>query len=799
MKKPLSVAIAACALAASVFAAESAAATKKVLVFSRCEGFNHKASIAACKQRMAEEAKKGAFTVDFSDDYAAFKIENLLKYDAVVLNNTTCLKTKDNPHVAPAICSYVRWGGGLCVIHAGADNFYDAPECSHLVGGRFDGHPWGAGGTWAFKVEDRESPLTAPFKGFADGKFKRGEEIYQHSSPFYDRSKLHILISLDLSDPVTAGRKGQKRADKDFAVSWIRRYGKGRVFYTSFAHDQRAWNAPDTRAHIFAGLAYTLGTLKADDKPVGGAPKIGVAGVSPANCQADVSPAPCCPFYLPPLEECAADALDKPSTNACCRAARMNRLGAAFGRAVEKGEAKAAAPLARRVFDKSDLPDTLRATAARVLLAADPATLNEVLADKSKNVRQAAFGLGLAIPPASFAKALPGATPCLKRAIVAHLAQVGAKCCKKAVADVTSDADEATAAAATVALGTLGCAEDVPLFVSLRARGGAVGAAADEALAEIPGAGDTIFDLAASDKAMFAVAAKRAETKLLPRWKAFIAADDTATRKAAWRAFGKMSSSATEAAAFAWFADVKDGEASTAASVIWNTLKSKSADERTARIIDLWKKGSPAARAEAEGLLSRANGLGAFDTWSALASDATYGKAAKAAYVALAKKVASGEVSAKIPPKNNWKGVASKTSGGDVAQKAYDGKDNTRWTSGMNTKGAWYTLDFGARIFVDAVTLDTTKSPRDTPAGCDVFVSDDGKTWEGPVASCDDKTSKTTTFKIGRSTRHLKFVALESRPHLHWSIHEIDVKAGMDPARIEKIRNTAAAFEKEAK
>ncbi len=786
MKKPLSVAIAACALAASVFAAESAAATKKVLVFSRCEGFNHRASIAACKQNMAEEAKKGAFTVDFSDDYAAFKIENLLKYDAVVLNNTTCLKTKDNPHVAPAICSYVRWGGGLCVIHAGADNFYDAPECSHLVGGRFDGHPWGAGGTWAFKVEDRESPLTAPFKGFADGKFKRGEEIYQHSSPFYDRSKLHILISLDLSDPVTAGRKGQKREDKDFAVSWIRRYGKGRVFYTSFAHDDRAWKAADTRAHIFAGLAYTLGTLKADDKPAG-----------TTCCKAKK----CCPFYLPSLEECAADVLDKPYTGSDSRVreARMNRLGAAFGRAVEKGEAKAAAPLARRVFDKRDLPDTLRATAARVLLAADPATLSEVLGDKAKKVRQAAFGLGLAIPPSSFAKALPGATPCLQRAIIAHFAQANAKCCKKAVADMTASSDEETAAAATAALGVLGGPEDVSLLCKLRARGGAVGAAADEVLSEIPGIGEKVFELAASDKAMFAVAAKRAETKLLPRWKAFIAADDTATRKAAWRAFGKMSSAATEAAALAWFADVKDGEASTAATVIWNALKSKSSDARTAAIVDLWKKGSPAARAEAENLLARANGLGAFDTWSALASDATCGKAAKAAYVALAKKVASGEVSDKAVSRGSWKGTASRSTGGDGPEKAYDGRDNTRWTSGQNPKNCWYALDFGTRIFVDAVTLDTTKSPRDTPAGCDVYVSDDGKTWDGPVASCDEKTSKTTTFKIGRSTRHLKFVALASRPGLHWSIHEIEVKMGADLARIEKIRKTAEAFEKEAK
>ena len=786
MKKPLSVAIAACALAASVFAAESAAATKKVLVFSRCEGFNHRASIAACKQKMAEEAKKGAFTVDFSDDYAAFKIENLLKYDAVVLNNTTCLKTKANPHVAPAICSYVRWGGGLCVIHAGADNFYDAPECSHLVGGRFDGHPWGAGGTWAFKVEDRESPLTVPFKGFADGKFKRSDEIYQQSSPFYDRSKLHILISLDLSDPVTAGRKGQKREDKDFAVSWIRRYGKGRVFYTSFAHDERAWKAADTRAHIFAGLAYTLGTLKADDKPAGA-----------TCCKAKK----CCPFYLPSLEECAADVLDKPYTGSDSRVrdARLTRLGAAFGRAVEKGEAKAAVPLARRVFNKRDLPDTLRATAARVLLAADSATFGEVIADPAKKVRQAAFGRGLSIPPSSFAKALPGATPCLKRAIIAHLAEVGAKYCKKAVVDATISSDEETAAAATAALSALGGPEDVPLLCRLRSRGGAVGAAADEVLSEIPGIGEKIFELAASDKAMFAVAAKRAETKLLPRWKAFIAADDTATRKAAWRAFGKMSSAATEAAALAWFAEVKDGEASTAATVIWNALKSKSSDARTAAIVDLWKKGSPAARAEAENLLARANGLGAFDTWSALASDATYAKAAKTAYVALAKKVASGEVSDKAVSKGSWKGTASMSAGGDGPEKAYDGKDNTRWTSGQNPKNGWYALDFGTRIFVDAVTLDTTKSPRDTPAGCDVYVSDDGKTWDGPVASCDEKTSKTTTFKIGRSTRHLKFVALASRPGLHWSIHEIEVKMGADLARIEKIRKTAEAFEKEAK
>jgi type 1 glutamine amidotransferase len=97
---------------------------------------------------------------------------------------------------------------------------------------------------------------------------KHGDEIYQQKSPPYDRSKVRVLVSLDLSDAKTAKAKGQKRADKDFAVSWIRPYGAGRVFYTSFAHDRRAYLNKATLWHILDGLQYTLGDLKAEDTPV---------------------------------------------------------------------------------------------------------------------------------------------------------------------------------------------------------------------------------------------------------------------------------------------------------------------------------------------------------------------------------------------------------------------------------------------------------------------------------------------------------------------------------------------------
>jgi len=175
------------------------------------------------------------------------------------------LKAKENPALVPNLIAFVKGGRGLCVIHAGADNFYDSPDAADMVGGQFDGHPWGGGGTWAFKLDEPSHPLNRSFEG---KNFKAGDEIYQQKSPFYDRAKVRVLVSLDLSDEKTAAVKNQKRADKDFAVSWVRPYGEGRVFYTSFAHDRRAYLNKAILWHILDGLQYTLGDITADDKPV---------------------------------------------------------------------------------------------------------------------------------------------------------------------------------------------------------------------------------------------------------------------------------------------------------------------------------------------------------------------------------------------------------------------------------------------------------------------------------------------------------------------------------------------------
>ena len=62
-------------------------------------------------------------------------------------------------------------------------------------------------------------------------------------------------------------REQNPRSDGDYGLSWIRREGKGRVFYEAHGHSERIYAMKPMLEHILAGLQYALGDLKADDTP----------------------------------------------------------------------------------------------------------------------------------------------------------------------------------------------------------------------------------------------------------------------------------------------------------------------------------------------------------------------------------------------------------------------------------------------------------------------------------------------------------------------------------------------------
>lgn len=239
------------------------AQARRILVFWRCEGFFHGEGIAGANHALKEMGRKtGAYTADFSDDYGVFTPANLAKYDAVVFNNTTQLKLPDSAR--EALLKFVREGKGVIGIHAATDSFYDWPEGAALLGGLFDGHPWGAGGTWAFKLDEPAHRLNRAWQGKG---FKLQDEIYQFKAP-YTRADRRVLVSLDLSDPATGGvKQGVKRTDRDFAVAWIKNEGKGRVFYCSLGHAANVFQRADVLQFYLDGIQFALGDLAADATP----------------------------------------------------------------------------------------------------------------------------------------------------------------------------------------------------------------------------------------------------------------------------------------------------------------------------------------------------------------------------------------------------------------------------------------------------------------------------------------------------------------------------------------------------
>ncbi len=232
---------------------------RKLLVYCDCKGFRH-SSIpygAAALRIMGE--KTGAYEVLISTDPSVFTAKSLARFDAICFNNTTGELFAD-PKMKQGLLDFVSGGKGIVGIHAATDCFYEWPEFGALMGGYFAGHPWNE--EVGLRIEDETSPLTAMFDGAV---FRVADEIYQFKPPF-SRDRLRILLSLD---PVHSdmNKKRILKTDGEIGVSWIRPYGRGRVFYCSLGHRHEIFWNPQVLKHYLAGIQYALGDLHADATP----------------------------------------------------------------------------------------------------------------------------------------------------------------------------------------------------------------------------------------------------------------------------------------------------------------------------------------------------------------------------------------------------------------------------------------------------------------------------------------------------------------------------------------------------
>jgi uncharacterized protein len=184
--------------------------------------------------------------------------KNLDAFDAVAFFTDGDLDMDDSQKAD--LLSFIHDDGkGFIGIHSAAITFLSWPEYGKMLGGRFDGHPWGE-----FKaplvVEDSEFPGMRRLQRY----FTLHDEIYQIKD--FSRENVRVLLRLDAGE-VDLSRKGVRRKDKDFAVIWARKYGKGRVLYNGLGHREEVWERPDIQKMWQEMVRWSMGDLRGDASP----------------------------------------------------------------------------------------------------------------------------------------------------------------------------------------------------------------------------------------------------------------------------------------------------------------------------------------------------------------------------------------------------------------------------------------------------------------------------------------------------------------------------------------------------
>lgn len=181
----------------------------------------------------------------------AFSPESLAQFDGVVFVSTT------GELPIPDLGAFLKWiqdGHAFIGIHAASDTLKSSDAYVEMIGGHFAGHPWTAKGEHGFVNHDPTHPVVKMFPE----RFRWKDEIYQYG-PRYKPENVRVLLSIDMA-------ASTPKNPWHVPVSWVRDYGRGRVFYTNLGHNDETWSDDAFQKHLTEGTAWALGRFDAPSK-----------------------------------------------------------------------------------------------------------------------------------------------------------------------------------------------------------------------------------------------------------------------------------------------------------------------------------------------------------------------------------------------------------------------------------------------------------------------------------------------------------------------------------------------------
>jgi len=181
---------------------------------------------------LAVALSKEGINFTYTDKVTDLNPETLSGYDGLMIYaNHDSINTPEES----AILDFVAQGKAFLPIHCASYCFRNSEKYVDLVGGQFLKHDTA---TFTAEIVNKDHPVMKGLK-----EFSTWDETYVHDKLSNDRTTLMERVEGDHREPWT----------------WVKEYGKGRVFYTAYGHDERTWSNPGFHQLIEQGIAWAVG------------------------------------------------------------------------------------------------------------------------------------------------------------------------------------------------------------------------------------------------------------------------------------------------------------------------------------------------------------------------------------------------------------------------------------------------------------------------------------------------------------------------------------------------------------
>ena len=242
--------------ASAAYGDEHEAADPVVLIFTATTQFRHTEAIVEGTPVIQAALEAEGIDSVHTEDSTVFTDEELAKYDALVMFQTS--GDPWNADQKAALERYQQAGGGIVAIHNATDMRGDYVWWDTMIGALMPGHAAtgnSPGQPGTVVVEDQVHPSTEHLPQ----RWERADEWYNYSANV--RGEAHVLATMD----ETTYEPGGNAMGYDHPISWCRPYDGGRSWTTGMGHFGAHYTQePAFVQHIIGGIQWAAGLVEGD-------------------------------------------------------------------------------------------------------------------------------------------------------------------------------------------------------------------------------------------------------------------------------------------------------------------------------------------------------------------------------------------------------------------------------------------------------------------------------------------------------------------------------------------------------